>query len=191
VYGHTLGAFHGDRTGTWSHAGCQLALLHSRVEECPDPLGWLDTPGRELDLAERLDELLRTGGIDCESARQLASWIEELRPAVAAPVTARFIHNDVHEMNVMCSEAGSLLALLDWGDAGWGDPALDFAYVPLPVLRVAMDAYEEAAPGLLGDSAESRVLWDHLAYALEALPSDRCPLDELCRFLRSGDTRQL
>jgi aminoglycoside phosphotransferase (APT) family kinase protein len=30
-------------------------------------------------------------------------------------------------MNLMCARDGILLALIDWGDAGWGDPALELA----------------------------------------------------------------
>ncbi|MBI4905194.1 MAG: aminoglycoside phosphotransferase family protein [Acidobacteria bacterium] len=193
VHGHTLGLLTESermRPQTWSDVGRQLSLLHSRVEECPDPLGWLDKPGRDLDLAERVEELALIGAIDSEQTRQLQNWIATLRPAVATKVRERFIHNDVHEMNLMCSEkSGSLIALLDWGDAGWGDPALELAQIPWPVLRFVLDAYEEAAPGFLGEGAESRIIWDHLAYSMERMPTDARAFDDMYRFVRTADAR--
>ena len=75
VHGLTLGLLaecERMRPLTWSDVGRQLAVLHSRVHECPDPLGWLDQPGRDLDLAARLDELAFVGAIDAERARQVA-----------------------------------------------------------------------------------------------------------------------
>jgi aminoglycoside phosphotransferase (APT) family kinase protein len=50
-----------------------------------------------------------------------------------------FLHADLHEMNIMSTPAGTLLALIAWGDAGWGDPALDFPAVPLRMMSAAFE----------------------------------------------------
>jgi aminoglycoside phosphotransferase (APT) family kinase protein len=192
VHGETLGLLGPARRlmpETWSAVGRQLAMLHTRVHECTDPLGWLDHPDRELNLAERFDELASGAPIDRSIARDIARWIEGLKPAVAAATAPCFLHNDIHDMNLMSARDGSLLALIDWGDAGWGDPILEFAQVPLVVVPFVMTGYEAEAPGRLGDGPEARILWDKLDYALRALPEDPHPIEELRRMVRAGDAR--
>ena len=93
-------------------------------------------------------------------------------------------------MNIMCSLAGELLAIIDWGDAGWGDPTLDFAAIPLTVIPYAVEGYEMDAPGALGTFPEARFVWDKLHAALETACDDRgcsVPLDAFRRFLRSNE----
>lgn len=192
ISGETLGLlpwYVRGRRETWADVGRQLALLHTRVNECPDPLGWLDQPDRQLGLADRLAELGSASRIDIAIAREIARLIEALQPAVARTTQQRFLHNDIHDMNLMCNQEGSLLAVIDWGDAGWGDPALEFAQIPLAVMPFVIAAYEIEAPGFLGDNAEARMIWDRLGYALTALPDDPRLLLELRRFLRTSDDR--
>jgi aminoglycoside phosphotransferase (APT) family kinase protein len=91
-------------------------------------------------------------------------------------------------MNVMCSPAGELMAIIDWGDAGWGDPALDFAGIPLDAIPFAQEGYESEGPGALGTFPEARFVWDKLWAALEAACDNRgysVPLETFGRFLRS------
>jgi hypothetical protein len=40
---------------TWRQVGRQLFRLHDRVRVCADPNGYLDTPGREMDLRPLLN----------------------------------------------------------------------------------------------------------------------------------------
>lgn len=191
IHGETLGLLRPDtrfRRETWSEVGHQLAALHSRVRDCPDPHGWLDHPDRDVGLADRAARLRSAGHIDAATADEIERWIEALQPAIVMPKPC-LLHNDVHEMNLMCSRDGSLLAVIDWGDAGWGDPALEFAKIPLAAVPSVMTGYESDAPGLLGDLPEARIIWDKLDYALHALPGDRRLLDELRRFVRTADDR--
>ena len=190
IHGETLGLLPADprlQRETWRAVGHQLARLHSRVRECPDPCGWLDHPGRELDLAERVAELASASRIGAATANEIERWIEALRPAVLTIARPCFLHGDIHAMNVMCGRDGSLMALIDWGDAGWGDPALEFAEIPLRFVPFVLSAYQSHAQGLLGDLPEARILWDKLNYALHALPEDLRLLDELRRFVRTDD----
>ena len=188
IHGETLGLLPPERRlrpETWSEVGRQLALLHGRVRECPDPNGWLDHPDRDLDLAERVAELASAARIDTATAKEIERWIEALTPAVATTMERCFLHGDVHDMNVMCAPDGALLAVIDWGDAGWGDPTLEFAQIPLGAVPSVMTGYESEAPGLLGNLSKARIIWDKLGYALDPLPADRRLLDELRRFIRS------
>jgi aminoglycoside phosphotransferase (APT) family kinase protein len=192
IHGETLGLLPPDPRRdcqAWTAVGRELARLHRRVRACADPHGWLDQPDRELDLAERLRQLVSAERIDTATANELDRWIEVLWPAVTAPTERCFLHNDVHPMNVMCAADGSLLALIDWGDAGWGDPALELAQVPCAAIPALVDGYESEARDLLGDRPEPRILWDKLDYALRELWDDRGLLDELLQFVRTADDR--
>lgn len=76
-------------------------------------------------------------------------------------------------MNVMCDDNGTFLALIDWGDAGWADPAAEFTDMPLAALATTVAAYEDVAPGLVGANGAARVIWYRLARALDRLVSGR------------------
>jgi aminoglycoside phosphotransferase (APT) family kinase protein len=170
VRGETLGLFAPDLglcPQTWQAVGRQLALLHSRVQECPDPHKWLDHPERDMDLEPRIAALAGASVIDRALALELERTTKALRPAVEAPLPERFLHNDVHAMNIMCNRNDVLLALLDWGDAGWGDPALELVEVPLSVVPLVLQGYR--SEGHLDDAAEARILWDKLSDALEQI----------------------
>ena len=82
-----------------------------------------------------------------------------------------------------------MLAIIDWGDAGWGDPALEFAQIPLAAVPFVMTGYESEAVDRLGELPEARVIWDKLHYALHAVQNDRRLLDELTHFARTADDR--
>ncbi|MCP4643182.1 MAG: aminoglycoside phosphotransferase family protein [bacterium] len=189
VHGETLGLHSPDphtAQDTWRRVGRELALLHSRVTECDDPNGYLDEPDRDHQLRDRLDRLASAGRVERGLSKQIADLIEELRPTVAAATRTCFLHNDIHAMNVMCSSEDSLLAILDWGDAGWGDPTIEFAQIPLAAIPYTAAGYQEVAPDFLGEAPEARVVWDKIDYALEALetePGSDFPIDDLRRFL--------
>jgi aminoglycoside phosphotransferase (APT) family kinase protein len=168
VHGETLGLFAPEPRScpaTWRAVGRELALLHNRVQDCPDPHGWLDHPARELHLEERVASLTAASAIDPALAGKLERAAKALRAAVEGPLTVRFLHNDIHAMNVMCARDGALLALLDWGDAGWGDPALELAQVPLGAVPFVLQGYESEAR--LDNTVEARILWDKLCPAVE------------------------
>ena len=192
IHGETLGLLPPDALRdreTWRAVGRQLALLHRRVSEAPDPHGWLDHPDRDMDFAERVATLAASSCIHTSIAKEIERWIEALRPAVAATTNRCFLHNDIHDMNVICRQSGSVLAIIDWGDAGWGDPALEFAQIPLAAVPFVMTGYESEAVDRLGELPEARVIWDKLDYALHGAQNDRRLLDELTHFVRTADDR--
>jgi aminoglycoside phosphotransferase (APT) family kinase protein len=190
VHGETLGLarLDADRTGNvWREVGQELARLHDRVRACPDPRGYLDPSGYELNLHDRLRQLVDAHGTDAPTARATEDLIDELAPFVNAAECERcFLHQDLHAMNVMCTNRGSLLAIIDWGDAGWGDPTLDFASIPLDMIPAALDGYGTAGRRKLGANPEARFAWSHLHNALDDAVKGRCveiPVDALRRFL--------
>ena len=190
VHGETLGLIDlrpSQLAETWYAVGAELARLHLGVTECPDPNGYLDTPGRPLDLASPLGRMRDEGRIDRATARQVESLIDELMPYLGKPeANSYFLHDDIHAMNVMCTPAGELLALIDWGDAGWGDATLELAAVPLASIPDAVRGYEATNPGGLGEFPAARFIWDKLHSAMRDLakdPARAIPLEALRRFL--------
>jgi aminoglycoside phosphotransferase (APT) family kinase protein len=160
VHGETLGLTNlpsSQLADVWRDVGRELARLHLRVRECPDPDGYLDDPGRERDLDAVLKPLVDTRRIDLDTARSIGGLIADIRPHLDGQVDVRFIHNDVHPMNVMCSTTGVLLAIIDWGDAGWGDPTLDFAAIPLEAMSLARAGYDAEGARPVGPIPRSPV----------------------------------
>jgi aminoglycoside phosphotransferase (APT) family kinase protein len=169
VHGATLGDWElswDARQEVWRAVGQQIARLHDGVRSCPDPDGYLEDTRREL----RLDPVLRQFADSRPGSGELVREIERLI-AELAPFVSRwagpdcFVHNDLHEWNILCGREGGLAAVLDWGDAGWGDPALDFAAIPLERLNAALEGYGQVER--LGEHPEARFVWDRLHNALE------------------------
>lgn len=136
-----------DEDGPWRDVGRDLARLHSVVSDCPDPLGRLDSAGRVHSPAAVVD-------------RWALRCIQRLRPLVREPLPERFLHNDVSPPNVLAN-GGSYAALIDWGDAAWGDPTLEFSTLPMRAAAEALAGYRDVLP-LEEEVAEARILWDHL-----------------------------
>lgn len=183
IHGETLGLMQrrAQSATTWIEVVEQLAVLHRGADACPDPNRWLDEPERERDLRPLLARVASAGLLTPHEAEDVEQWMRALEPAIAVTPTPRLLHNDIHAMNVMCTAEGRLLAILDWGDAGWGDPTLDFARIPLAAIPAALAVYERDAPGLLGERPEARILWDKLHHALDDLIDDRQPFAALQR----------
>ena len=119
-------------------------------------------------------ELAEEGYFTATEARWLAQWLERLAPTALAQVPRRFLHGDSQATNVMV-RGGSLeyLAVLDWGSSGWGDPAWDFAGVPLRVVPSMLEGYRAVEP--LEDGVEARILWRHLQLSLYLMRRDPQP----------------
>lgn len=159
-----------------------------RVRECADPEGYLDEPGRDQEVGAVVKHLVDAKKLDIDAAGRVERLTEELRPYIAAGIETRFIHDDIHPMNIMCTADGELLAIIDWGDAGWGDPTLDFAAIPFDAIRSALEGYKAEAPGSLGAFPEARIAWNKLLDAVDDLwdsPGLRLDWEALHRFVRS------
>ena len=107
--------------------------------------------------------------ITVDAAQRIERLAEELQSSRAPEVEPRFIHDDLHSMNIMCSNSGALMAILDWGDAGWGDPALDFAAMPLEAIGPALEGYEAETSHPLSARFVAQVAWYRLLDAVDGL----------------------
>jgi aminoglycoside phosphotransferase (APT) family kinase protein len=192
VDGETLGLLAAESTprkDTWASVGRQLAILHTRLKSCPDPDGYLDEHPRRYDLRDLLDALLSRQRIDKRLASRTRALIEEMDPFVRTQGADCFLHNDLQPMNIMCTAQGELLAIIDWGDAGWGDPTRDFAAIPLEAIPFVLEGYSPDAPGLLGSASHARMMWDKLRAAMVARvrsPDSFLPVEQIREHLDSG-----
>jgi Ser/Thr protein kinase RdoA (MazF antagonist) len=171
VHGETLGLLDLEPTDTpdvWRELGRDLARLHWGVSE-DGPASGLE-PEPLPDPRPMPEELASAGFFTSMEARWLTAWLDRLAPTALAPVEKRFRHGDIQTTNVMV-RTGSLhyLALLDWGACGWGDPAYDFAGIPLRAVPLMLSGYRELAPLPEDDTAEARILWRHLQISLYLL----------------------
>lgn len=192
VHGETFGVINlspHEIAEVWRAVGRELAKLHIRVRECADPNGYLDQPARNQDIGAVLNHLVAAQKIKADAAQQIERKAGELQLNSATEVEPRFIHDDIHPMNIMCSNNGELMAILDWGDAGWGDPALDFAAMPLEAIRPALEGYEAETSRSLGALFLARVAWYKLLDILDDLcvnPGSPLDLEAFRRIVRSG-----
>lgn len=175
VRGETLGLLDLDPAhapDAWRELGRDLGLLHDGVAE-DGPAGGLEVEAMP-DPRPWPEELASEGYFSNAEARWFSAWLERLAPAALAAVRRRFLHGDSQATNVMV-RAGSLeyLAVLDWGGCGWGDPAWDFAGVPLRVVPPMLDGYREISPP--EDGFEARILWRHLQLSLYLLRREPQP----------------
>ncbi|HVX45125.1 MAG TPA: aminoglycoside phosphotransferase family protein [Mycobacteriales bacterium] len=154
--------------------GREVAKLHRDVIDVPDPDDRLDTHPRWTG-PDAIADLLANPPIDVHVARTVTSLAERMEPILQqASRFRRFLHQDLSFGNIMISQ-DEFAAIIDWGDAGWADPAQEFAYLPLSVVDPMLRGYREIMPLDGDDTAELRILWDHLGRAVYRLRSTEEP----------------
>lgn len=159
----------GKTAGALRALGRDLARLHLRVVETPDPLAALPHD-EHTDPRPLTDQLATDGYLSAELARWLLAWLERLAEEALAPVTFRVTHNDAGPQNVLVEPEGRhYAALIDWGDTIWSDPAIEFANLPPRTVPFVLAGYRELAGSLIPEVSETRILWHHLDWALHAL----------------------
>lgn len=104
--------------------GAEVRRMHTLVG---------DLPRRHLDEAW----IVEPGDVAAHGP-EFAALVQQLPWQPAREML--FVHQDLHAENVMVHQ-GALSAILDWGDAGFGDPACDLRYVPARHLPDAWEGY--------------------------------------------------
>jgi aminoglycoside phosphotransferase (APT) family kinase protein len=169
----------GDSPEAWRELGRDLALLHTRAA-ADGPAGRLDRDAGppQPDPRELVERRVADGWLTALEARWLLRWLERLAPVAlgdtGAPV--RLLHGDTQPTNVMvASESLAYRAVIDWGDARWGDPASEFSGPPLRAVPLLLAGHREVAPLDGDETVEARVLWRHLHFGLLVLPRGAAP----------------
>ncbi len=147
--------------------GREVGRLHHLVKSVPDPQGWLDRPCF-FDARSELDRARKSQKIEAVSYEWIAAWLDSLEPAFETEAPRVFLHNDLHPFNTLVSlDPLRLEAVLDWGDAGWGDPVLDFGTLPIWAIDWVLSGYEEVM-GEVDDGFMGRLVWHDIGAALDA-----------------------
>lgn len=151
----------------------ELVALHHSVEPADEPRDhlnpwWLDDP------SEKISDGVEAGWLSLSNAKWLEAVVTKTSSAFAYDPSGPcdqsvFVHHDLHPWNVMVTEGSpgdlALTAILDWGNATLGDPAVDFCGFPLWALPPLVDCYRLQG-GVTDSTFEGRVLWMWLALAL-------------------------
>ena len=116
-----------------------------------------------------LKSLQRTvgkGAISAAQADEIVDWVERTRPLLGKCRRRVLLHQDIHPWNVFVDvETRTLTAIIDWGDAAFGDPAFEFASMPLVAVPAMLEGYQNAG-AVLDKGFIPRILWHGLSLAL-------------------------
>lgn len=160
--------------------GRELARLHRvRPTDAGAPAGVPVEYDPDAGAPHRLvDALLADGMLDAEAARWLRGWFERLAERVPDAPPCVLVHGDIAPQNLLATPgagAGAvrLSGIVDWGDAMWADPAVEFAKTPLWGIPAMLDGYGDG-DGVSYEARdaygwEARVLRYHLTWALGRL----------------------
>jgi aminoglycoside phosphotransferase (APT) family kinase protein len=151
---------------TFHALGRELARIAAVDVAGIDPAGPIQ-PHPNGDARRSVQRAIDAGRIDPSEARELLPWLDELAAAVdrAPPPRSTFLHHDIHPWNVLVDPVtGELAAIIDWGNACTGDPALDFQVMPLQALPAMLGGYRDAG-GPLDPGFVLRAVWTGIEIA--------------------------
>lgn len=144
--------------------GRELALLHA-----------IDIPeadrGRlhgtfQYDGHKQIAKTFDAGKITRDETTEIEAWSDRLLEATGDGDRRTFLHQDIHPWNVFVDpKSKSLTSIIDWGDAAWGDPAGEFASMPLIAMPEMYAGYEENG-GTIDDGMKARSLLFGLGLSL-------------------------
>jgi thiamine kinase-like enzyme len=105
--------------------------------------------------------LANVSDLDIELRRAMEAELQRLAPAVEGPWAQRFIHDDIYGPNLLFDARTDHVWLIDWGDAGFGDAALDFRAIDPEATPLVLEGYRQITTTDHG--FEARVRWDQLS----------------------------
>jgi aminoglycoside phosphotransferase (APT) family kinase protein len=144
--GELLGHLHNDPMsfeGLYCELGREIYLLNQI--EVESPLVGKLRKGSTFDAAKQLalamDKEL-VGAADAVSVERMIGWLSD---RTGEKADSRFLHQDIHPWNLFVDpDTLELTAVIDWGDAAFGDPAAEFASMPLFAVGPMLRGYTEA-----------------------------------------------
>lgn len=124
-----------DASAFYKRLAKEIRLLHQMVMMVSDPDNLLD-PAWVVRVDDIRDKCLHPANT------YLAYEANNLAESLDGPDFFGFVfcHQDLHPENTLVLD-GDLTAIIDWGDAGWGDPAADLRYIPARHLPLVWEAY--------------------------------------------------
>lgn len=165
VHGLTLGEIDNylHYFNTWNEIGFELGKLHANIKSCDDQNGWLDNPDRDYTKDMMIQGLLSN---DIKSS-YLLELIESRYNNKTFSYKKCFVHGDTNEFNFICTKDDQLLSIIDWGDSGWGDPAIDFYMIPIDVIGNVLNSYYEIAGTNVDCDFLYRIILDKIWIGME------------------------
>jgi aminoglycoside phosphotransferase (APT) family kinase protein len=146
--------------------GQEIGRLHTRVTQVDDPNGWLDY-AEYHDPRAVIEAALSAGRIDRVSGDWLTKWTDRISQQLSFVVQTVFVHNDLHAGNTMVvRDPLRLAAVIDWGDAAWFDPMVDFETMPVWCVPWALSGYRSEG-GVVDETFIGRLLWHNVGTVLE------------------------
>lgn len=142
----------------WISVGKELAAVHSRITTCEDPQERLDTPDRDY-TKEGLEKALKALP---RPSKLLERIVETHYTTDTFTYEKRFVHGDIHEGNILIREPDTFLSLIDWGDAGWADPAIDFYLISPHWITYALWGYSQVVSLRENPSFFKRIILDKI-----------------------------
>ena len=143
----TLMGYSDRHPSTFQHAYRELGREILKIAGIPTPEGpvWHYRSGDLPNPRQSLETTLAAGAISEPDALEIGEWLDEVEPAMQEPEQPVLLHNDLHPWNLMVDpDTHQLTAILDWGDAGPGDPAREFCSMPVLAIESMIEGYVEA-----------------------------------------------
>lgn len=101
-----------------------------------------------------------------QHAREIQQWIDAVEPRLGRCRRRVLLHQDIHPWNVFVDpQTRGLTAIIDWGDSAIGDPAFEFASMPVFALPAMLEGYKDAG-GRPDHGFVARALWNGVSLAL-------------------------
>ncbi|MEV8378558.1 aminoglycoside phosphotransferase family protein [Kribbella sp. NPDC056861] len=142
----------------WQEVGSQLALLH-QVEQPPTGVHPDNGGG---DPRPTVDQLATAGYLDPGTANWLLACFDHLTGLIPDNLPPVLLHGDLAQQNLMTHD-NHLQALIDWGDAAWGPPGMEFAKLRLDHVLPVLRNYPHH------EGLEASILWFHLSWGISGL----------------------
>ena len=188
IHGFTLGEIDDylHYCNTWKEIGFELGKLHVNIKNCDDPKGWLDNPDRDYTKDMIIKSMLNN---DSESL-YLLELVESKYKDKTFSYKKCFVHGDTNEFNFLCTNNDQLLSIIDWGDAGWADPAIDFYMIPIDALDNVLEGYSQVAGINVEYDFINRIILDKVWTGIEER-QDICILEKNIMKLESQLLKRL
>lgn len=100
----------------------------------------------DTEMTPDFDEVLgKAAGVLSPAEYEWAAKWSQCLAEIAPSTTRRFLHGDIHSMNILVDDGISpsrLTALLDWSDCASGDVAQEFAMLPPHLIPLFVRSYQ-------------------------------------------------
>ncbi|ABR48400.1 hypothetical protein Amet_2242 [Alkaliphilus metalliredigens QYMF] len=188
IHGFTLGEIDDylHYCNTWKEIGFELGKLHVNIKSCDDPNGWLDNPDRDYTKDMIIKSLLNNDN----KSLYLLELVESKYKDQTFSYKKCFVHGDTNEFNFLCTNNDQLLSIIDWGDAGWADPAIDFYMIPIEAIDNVLEGYSQIAGINVEYNFINRIILDKVWTGIEER-QDICLLEKNIMKLESQLLKRL